>query len=76
MFGCMYLTDNRTWCHTVLLPLKPILILFSIFVVSSTYRYAVMGVFIPLTLSMIISLPTAQTGMQFGFKSYEGIQIV
>lgn len=35
-----------------------------------------MGVFIPLTLSMIISLPTAQTGMQFGFKSYEGIQIV
>lgn len=35
-----------------------------------------MGVLMCLTLSIIISLPAAaQTGMQFGFKSREEIQI-
>ncbi len=37
---------------------------------------SLMGVLIRLALSIIISLPTAaQTGVQFGFKSCEEIQI-
>lgn len=34
-----------------------------------------MGVWIDLTLSIMISLATVQTGTQFGIKSYEEIQI-